>query len=210
MSNVSYYIIHKSKNISIKGMESLDFFDAFKKFSSKYQYTISFSGPYTHSILMEFCSTLSKVVEDKTQNKINLSKLIFGISIELLQNIQFHSKPINGSVLGFFGIKIDVDKCHINSINYIETDKLSNLVDTINYINLLNKEEIDALYKLRREKNIIDILNKEGIGLIGIRRRSNMNKFFISYEKESEDLYLVDIGIDVDSNGEHLLFNGKC
>lgn len=191
-------------------MESLDFFDAFKKFSSKYQYTISFSGPYTHSILMEFCSTLSKVVQDNTENKLNLSKLVFGISIELLQNIQFHSTPINGNTLGFFGIKIDVDTCHINTINYIQKEELSNLVDTINYINLLNKEEIDALYKLRRQKNIIDLLNKEGTGLIGIRRRSNMNKFSISYERESENLYLVDIGIDVDSNGEHLLFNTKC
>jgi hypothetical protein len=186
---------------------SLDFFDAFKKFSSKYQYTISFSGPYKHSVLMEFCSTLQKVVEDNTENKINLSKLVFGISIELLQNIQFHSKPINGNTLGFFGIKVDVDTCNINTINYIQGDKLSNLVDTINYINLLNREEIDALYKLRREKNIIDVLNKEGIGLIGIRRRSNMNKFTISYEQESENLYLADIGINIDSNGEHLFFN---
>lgn len=191
-------------------MESLDFFDAFKKFSSKYQYTISFSGPYTHSILMEFCSTLSKVVQENTENKTNLSKLVFGISIELLQNIQFHSTPINGNTLGFFGIKIDVDTCHINTINYVEKEELSKLVDIINYINLLNKEEIDALYKLRREKNIIDLLNKEGTGLIGVRRRSNLNKFTITYEKESENLYLVDIGIDVDSNGEHLLFNSKC
>jgi hypothetical protein len=133
---------------------------------------IFFQGQFKH----ENVRSLLSMAEGSMYltEKFNFKKTSVAIMIELLQNISYHATGINNSEdrPGLFMVADNNNVCSLITGNYIEDEKIDDLVKKINYVNSLNDAEIEKLYL---ETIVLDQEAHKmgaGLGFIDIRIKS--------------------------------------
>lgn len=140
---------------------------------------LSFEGKMSQGVLVALVETLKERLavdtNDATQQMI---RKIYGVFVELAQNIQNHSEEYvmieqNRVGVGIIVIREDETKFVLTSGNKITNESAEKLVAYCEYVNALDEEQLKKLYKEKlrtaRQQNVIGA----GIGLVDILRKSN-------------------------------------
>jgi hypothetical protein len=138
---------------------------------------LAFKGVVSQDLLSRLASSLKRRT---SKDDPNIGKKVFGIFIELSQNVSLHSaeKSFSNSEDKSIGVGLILaseaeDHFLVSSCNAINNDEVESILQRCQYINSLDAEGLKDYYKKQRREPQRD--NKPGanIGLIDMVRRSN-------------------------------------
>lgn len=139
---------------------------------------------YEGQIDQEIIKTISNSIEKKMNQdslSFKLNRLIFHISIEMLQNISKYSEDeIKGK--GIIIVGKAPNGYYISSGNVIKNSKIIFLKTILENLNNLSKEELDELYQNQISGGGYNQKGGAGLGLIDIIRKSG-NALLFNFEK---------------------------
>ncbi|MCC5813896.1 MAG: SiaB family protein kinase [Leptospira sp.] len=134
----------------------------------------SFKGMFSQEILTEFGSMIRTSLQAETK-----LKKIFGVFIEISQNILYYSdeKAIGAhgeeSGVGIVIFEEDDTKYTIESGNLIKKDKVERIRGKIEHINSLDRDKLKSYYQEQLRQERPEDSKGAGIGLIDIARKSD-------------------------------------
>ncbi len=170
-------------------MKMNELFDQYNRMADK-QIVLAFKGIISHPILESMAEMIYNQISESEPN-VMIARKIFGIFIELVQNIYHHSaeriKNEFGTESTGIGIVIvsELDQQYnILSGNYIHKLKSKTLVEHIDYLNQMDKDSLKKAYRDKVREPRENESNGAGIGLIEIIRKSG---FPIHYHLTSVD-----------------------
>jgi len=158
-------------------MKTNEVFKFYQEMIEKH-FVLSFKGSISQEMLVEMGEMIKSKFTYETDQK-KLPKYVFGIFIEIAQNVLHHSaekikleNKENDVGTGIIDISENKDFYKIISGNLIENEKVENVINRCNYLNGLDREGLKKFYKecikLPRAKG-----NKgAGLGLIDVSRKS--------------------------------------
>lgn len=149
----------------------------------------SYQGLIDHSITTEILTVLKTLYSD---NPV-ISKKIYIVANELLENSIFHSKFSHEEIEFFILDKKDAIRVIVVNIsNLADYERLINKTELLND---LSQNEVREIYRNKLVENTINKKGTIGVGLNLIRLRTN-NKIIISVEViEEKYVVIVDIKI---------------
>jgi len=148
----------------------IGFISELNKSIKKMGLTMVYEGVVEQTIIRTIANSIEKKMEEENEN-IKLKKLIFHITVELLQNIaKYSDDEIKGKGIIIVG-KVH-EKYYISSGNVIKNEKVSILTSLIESINQLNTDEIKNLYETAISNGKYNTQGGAGLGLIDIVRKS--------------------------------------
>ncbi len=175
-------------------MDNIDLF-GYHWFVNKNKIVIAFEGVISQEILVNLAEMIKQRVSAKDKKEV-FARKIFGIFIELSQNIQRYSaekelymgKELgNGSV-----IALDMeDYYYITSCNKVKNNEIEKVTSHCEHINNLNKEELKKLYKETLKKSEREKANSGGIGLIEMVRKTGNKIGYKVVEVDNTISYLI-------------------
>lgn len=166
---------------------------------------LAFNGVMTHDLLV----VMAELLKEKYITKFNdpkLTKKLFSVFIELMQNIAYYSKDkvkIGDKSVGRGIILVKELKrgYSIMAGNIINLQDKSKIENKISYINSLNCEELKQLYKktikIKREEGQIG----GGIGFIDIARKSS-DRLVYGFKEIDKDRIFFEINVNIIENKE--------
>ncbi len=166
-----------------------------RKIMSEEGIVFSFSGMISQSLTSFMLETAKTQLEDTGENS-KMTRTMFLIAIEQLQNIMSYSqeknirsgnKYISPGVL-VIGFSEDMQKYYVTSSNEIYTQDKAILSKKLDHINTLEKDELRKYLreKLRSAEDKHD--RGAGVGFIEIAKRSS-EKIVYDFEEIDSKLY---------------------
>lgn len=151
---------------------------------------LSFKGTISHEVLTEFGTMIKSIL-----NAEHNTRKIFGVFVELAQNIVLYSQDIDNSKQGKIGIGIIViqernEYYYLSSGNTISNTEIENLKNKIDVLNSMNKEELKIYYQEQIKKEIPSDGRNVGLGLLEIARKIDSKIDFLFDPIDSEKSYL--------------------
>jgi predicted ATPase/serine phosphatase RsbU (regulator of sigma subunit)/tRNA A-37 threonylcarbamoyl transferase component Bud32 len=172
-TTASHHHFNKEKNV-----QSFDLL-SFRKLLIENNIVLSFEGKMSQGVLIALVETLKERLATNTDDATqHIIRKIYGVFVELAQNIQNHSLEkvlINQQKIGvgIIVIREDEGKFIITSGNKllnVDAEKLRSYCDMVN---ALGEDELKKMYKeklrMARQQDVVGA----GIGLIDIIRKSN-------------------------------------
>ncbi len=121
---------------------------------------------------------LLSIIEKQMTGKLNLTKRMYSIMVEMIQNIIKHSDEYESTEdgkAGLFYISEHKEMYTLHSGNYIAKDKIAKLQQNVIKVNSLNEADLEKEY----EKQLLDnefVTNQEtGLGLIDMKIKAKNN-----------------------------------
>jgi len=133
---------------------------------------------------------LLKIIENNLLHEYDNSPIIkklYHVLVELLQNISRHGYSQSEFKEGIFSVSHNDEKYVISTGNYIENSKIEKLKEHLNKINSLNTDELTELYLHQLKYGDETADGGAGIGLIDIARLLT-EKIDYSFAKISDNL----------------------
>jgi hypothetical protein len=138
---------------------------------------------YKGFISPELIASVLKIVEEKlehTENNPRIRKKVYNVLVESLQNLFHHvdsdpnsdASTLNESREVVVSVVNDRNSYFIQTGNFINSDKLNELLEKIDLLNQLNNEELKILYQQRLNSAVISEKGTAGLGLIDMSRKS--------------------------------------
>jgi len=151
---------------------------------------ISFKGSFSHEVVTEFGSMIKS-----TLNAEHNTRRIFGVFVELAQNIILYSDDMENSNQGKIGIGMIViqerqDIFYISSGNTIKNSDIDKFKLRCNTLNSMNKEDLKVFYQEQIKKEIPGDGNNVGLGLVEIARKVDSKIDIIFDEIDKNKSYL--------------------
>lgn len=148
-------------------------------------------GDFSENSILPIIHMIEKNILRLNEVKSGKQKL-YNISVELLQNISMHAAKTNGMNEALFTLKKIEDGFVIGTSNYIDTESIATLDDTLQKLMKMSKAELNDLYREKLRLLIEeDISAGGGIGLIYIFRKSTSIRYSISNFNNSSLLTLL-------------------
>lgn len=164
-------------NVYSKGF--LEFVYDFYTGMKAHEVTLAYEGEINHQIIKLF----SSMTEDELSGKAELEtvqKRVYHVMIECLQNITRHAATPEKTVpdhsrRGILLVSRNKDEYQITTGNLIETSRVEEVIQNIDYINSLSKEELSEMYKKQMKEGRISSKGGAGLGFIDIKRKTGKN-----------------------------------
>ncbi|OFX58311.1 MAG: hypothetical protein A2046_09525 [Bacteroidetes bacterium GWA2_30_7] len=139
------------------------------------QISLIYEGEITHQIMKAFTS-MTETSLGKNEESSSVSKKVFSVMVECLQNIGKHADAENviepEIKRGIFLICKSEDNYNVITGNFIDHSKLEGLKHLLENINTLNKEGLKELYKNKIKVATISEKGGAGLGFIDIARKT--------------------------------------
>lgn len=126
-------------------------------------------GSFNNETIKPIAYTLEQNVT--VSNNLEMSRLLFHILIELMQNVAKYSIGEEEHRHGMFAITAEGDSFSILSSNLVNHENRIRLTEIIEMVNTKSKEELNTLY--REELLRDDDMSSAGIGFIDIMRNTS-------------------------------------
>jgi len=139
---------------------------------------LAYEGDVTHQVTKAFTSLTEASLEAQKEDS-NVSKKVFHVMVECLQNVSKHAEELNeakpypykdGS--GVFLLSKNPESYRISTGNYVSKERIPNIVSQIEVINELDKEGLKSLYKQKIKEVVITDKGGAGLGLIDIAKKT--------------------------------------
>ena len=174
-------------NFETEETKELDNIKQVHKFLLKCNVVLSFAGIFMQDKLVYMLSILEK----RIKKDVILKSKVFGIIVELLQNITNHSDSyvldnISGHYAIFY-IAEDFDSLRITTGNYIRRDRIEKLRQTLEYVNSLSLRELAKKhYEILKNYKIEKDKRTTGLGLFNIRMKAKrkLRFYFVPVDDE--------------------------
>ena len=155
---------------------------------------ISFFGQVSKEIITGLLSEIEDLAEKDGLSK-TLKKKIYGISLELLQNIFHHADNPNTRSDSNTGeavfVILNLDKGYEIIIgNFVRRIHIRKMRDRIKQLNSLGRDETRILYKLILNNQQFSQKGGGGLGLIDISRKVDGSLGFETFKFNSEYFFL--------------------
>ncbi len=160
----------------------LQFVYDFYKGIRKHEITLAYEGEMNHQLMKVFTGiAMGRMLEDN--EKIPVSKRVYHVMIECLQNISrhaFHTDQSTQEDLNHGILIISKDPQHylITTGNIVELEKIEELTRFLEKINSIDKKELDDLYRYQLKEGSISKKGGAGLGFIDIKRKTGNNLDF--------------------------------
>jgi hypothetical protein len=156
-------------------MSKLDLFDLTRKFREK-GILITFSGPFTHTIIEELGKAIRGHLEDE-ELKASDTMRVFSVFVEQAQNVKnyvsfaFKDSPDQPLLTTcMVTIAKDGEGYSVSSGNMIKNSDAAKLTSWLDYLNTLDRKQLRALYKEQARKPLPEGARGAGLGLIDMAR----------------------------------------
>lgn len=136
---------------------------------NKNQSTLFYAGDFSNNFVRSLLDLINSV---KKENKLNSSKKIHHILIELTQNIKRHGHKSGNNVSGQLSVEWQADNLAIATYNIIDEEKIEGLTKKIE---TLNNSDLKGLEELSK-KSLTDFSVESGVGLIDVSIFARPNK----------------------------------
>jgi hypothetical protein len=151
---------------------------------------LSFKGTFSHEVLTEFGTMIKSIL-----NAEHNTRKIFGVFVELAQNIILYSEDFDNSKQGKIGIGIIViqernDFYYLSSGNTISNSEIDKLKNKIDKLNSMNKDELKIYYQEQIKREIPSDGKNVGLGLVEIARKIDSKIDFLLDPIDSQKSYL--------------------
>ncbi len=171
---------------------------------------LSFSGIINLGLIDSAISTIEFQL-DSLETNINTRKKVYGVVVELLQNLYNH-QSVNQmqeiSRLGVFSIELKKYAYKIVTGNYISNKELSPLVNWIEELNGLSTKEIKTVYNQILTNKRFSAKGGAGLGLINTLRLAN-NKLYYTIDRIDEQCSFITFEVEVNSYITSLIIEPK-
>lgn len=169
--------------------------------------SLSFKG----FVNIEFVDSIVNLVAhrlEQTEKNINTRKKVFGILIEVLQNLCKHidgpaeEAPVEGydARSTLFQIEADDNGYEIRTGNFVENERVAELKTMLDTITSMSLDELKKFYtEVLRNKTFTD-KGGAGLGLIDIARKADNNISYI-FEPVDSSYTFFDFAISVKKTG---------
>lgn len=169
----------KNETLGETDEEYLEHVKNFHDFLNRENILLSFKGDFNQENVLYLLDLLrGQMTESTTTIKMN------NILIELLQNIEKHADNIDGITdwkPGIFLIHELDDYFCLTASNYILSEKVPELKESLELVNSLDKKGIAKLYREKIMCEETEVTSqKTGLGIIDMKKKSN-NKFDYSF-----------------------------
>lgn len=162
---------HKTLNTGF-----LQFVYDFYKGIRAHEITLAYEGEMNHQLMKIFTNiAMGRMSEDDEKKQV--SKKVFHVMIECLQNISKHAFHMNSETRedlnhGILIISKNTDNYLITTGNIVEIKKIEYLKNFLEKVNSLGKKELDNLYKNQLREGRISEKGGAGLGFIDIKRKT--------------------------------------
>lgn len=139
---------------------------------------------------------LISILKTQQYNALTFKKKVISCMVEMLQNIYTHGKTLINEELiapGLFYISKFQNSFTINTINYIENNKINDLTQRLNFLNSLNEKQLEKQYE-EQLFNMDDETNNAGLGFIELRLKSK-NPILFEFYPYNEKYSFVKINV---------------
>ncbi|PWJ44701.1 SiaB family protein kinase [Sediminitomix flava] len=173
----------------------------FKEQLGAHRLSLSFQGMFSQDVLSLIGHTLKNAPDSRI-----LSKRLFGLVVEMAQNIHHYSaekvfseKEQRDIGIGVVAIGESEEHHIICSGNYVENNVVEPMIERANYINQLSPEELKQFYKEQRRAP--QRKNKPGanLGFIEMVRKS-VNPIDVRVEQVDDKLSFFTLTVRVNKN----------
>jgi len=157
-------------------MNAIDLFELRDQFSRR-RILLCFNGPISHGLIEELGNALRNYL---TAEQVQPSAVmdVFGVYIELTQNIRHYSKARgydeNDSAVTVVVAREDDGRYAVQAGNLVERADGVALLDRVTELAVMDKVELKAAYKEQlRKPREEGALSGAGLGLIDVARKSS-------------------------------------
>ena len=161
---------------------------------------VSHTGYINDKVIAEKGELIREIFNDN----IHLSRKIFSIYMELIQNIYYYSSEktvLNNKKYSVGSVRIIKENSYyiIQSCNLTENNFVHNIQSKFPLINSLNKERLRKLKIEQRRKPQEELSKGAGIGLIQIAIISeNPLKIFFETKNNTQSYYNIHVKVDAE------------
>lgn len=150
---------------------------------------ISFSGPFSHSIIEEVGIAAKNYLEAKTEERGTISD-VFSIYIEQTQNVRKYVQQRNLMQYGMDSAIVVIsqagDEYTVASGNFVLNADVVPMQERLTEVNALDKEELKQRYRLELRKERKPESLGAGVGILEMARRASHKLAFTFEEVTSE------------------------
>jgi len=126
-------------------------------------------GDFSQDSMLPILNIIEKSFNTDVK-KTSLSKNIYHVMVELLQNISKHTKSDNGLHEGIFSLAMIDEHYVVSTGNIIPESEVIKLRNHIDHINTLNADALEQLYTETLINNLDDEDECAGLGIITLRQ----------------------------------------
>lgn len=166
------------------------FFEDINAEHKEFREVFSYHGPVSNPIISE----LGEFIRVWLQKEQKMSRKVFSVFIELVQNISSYSKSLMSIKedvewgVGRFALSHDEDFFYLESVNLVTTAVAAKLDESIEFINSLDHQALRKYKREQRDKPASSESKGAGIGLIQIALLSN-NPLQASFQQYGEGFF---------------------
>ncbi|PID90339.1 MAG: hypothetical protein CSA97_03425 [Bacteroidetes bacterium] len=152
-------------------------------------FSLVYIGEFSHDITKVFTSMTETELTKKGEEKA-ISRKVFRVMVETLQNMSRHSDELSASKIGngLFVIGRKDDIYYIITSNKVNHEHRANLESAIESVNQASPEELKQMYKEQMVNGELSQKGGAGLGLIDIRRKTGA-PFEYQFLPLSQDCY---------------------
>ncbi len=158
---------------------------------------VVYKGQLNHQIMKLFTAMAEDKIS-KANDDHSIKRKVFHVMVELLQNITKHSDDFDekGIGNGIFVIGERENYYYVITGNMINSSKVKELENMIQYLNNLKKNELHQLHKHKMVGGKISKKGGAGLGLIDILRKTG-EKFSYQFLKLDESFHFFILKVSI-------------
>jgi len=168
---------------------------AFKFFEKSKDCGVSFDyrGPFIDDLTSKILDISENTVADNQQLG-KVSRKVSFLMVECFQNIVRHGEETPDELSstlknGLFSFRNIANSFIINSINLVDSEEVTEIVDQVEFINSLNSEQLREVCRTKLQDNQLSDKGGAGLGLLELARKSGQ-KIKYKFESISEKVSL--------------------
>ncbi len=167
---------------------------AFKFYEKSKEFGVSFDyrGPFIDDLTCKILDISQNTADNQELGK--LSRKVSFLMVECFQNIVRHGEETPEELSaalknGLFSFRNVGRSFIINSINLIDNEEVSEIINHVEFINSLNSEQLREVYRTKLQHNSLTNKGGAGLGLLELARKSGQ-KIKYKFEDISEKVSL--------------------
>ena len=174
----------------ISNMSHMEFVLSTFKMMQSNGIKLVYEGEINQSLTKVLAALTEKKLEDVNED-VNITRKVYHVMIECLQNICKHSAPNQTDESfpltdGIFMISEEPNNYSVTTGNVISNEKVEKMKEILNSINSLTKEEVKAAFMKQMREGSLSEKGGAGLGFLDIAKKTG-NKFQYHVEQINDE-----------------------